>query len=767
MNSTETNRATGQWHPTACILCSLNCGLEVQLGGADGRHIERIRGDRAHPGSQGYTCEKPQRLDYYQNAADRLTAPLRRRADGTFEAIDWNTAIAEIAEKFLAVKEQHGGEAILYYGGGGQGNHLGGSYADSTLKALGNKFRSNALAQEKTGEFWVQGRMMGTGIHGDFEHCEVAVFVGKNPWQSHGFARARVTLKEIAKDPNRSLIVIDPRRSETAEMADCHLAIKPGADAWCLAALAAILVEENLIAREWLAEHATGLENVEPAFAGISVADYAEVCGVPEEQLRAAARRIANASSVSVMEDLGMQMSVHSTLGSYLQRLIWLLTGNFGRQGTNYAFAPLIGLTSMSKGAGISRDGEKPEKRSPVTGARIISGLIPCNVIPEEILTDHPKRYRAMLVESGNPIHSLADSQRMRQALSSLELLVVIDVAMTETARLAHYVLPAPSQFEKHEATYFNLEFPKNTFHLRRPLFESSPGVLPEPEIHARLVEALGALTPDDYAPLKAAAKKGRGAFAKAFFAAMTTNPLIAKYAPVVLYRTLGPTLSNGAASAAILWAASHLFVQANPASAAGAGFNGDAFAAGEKLFDAILSSPSGVVFSADEYEDSWKRVRLPGGKINLEIPELLAELPKLTTEPLRQDPDYPFVLSAGERRSETTNTIIRNPDWRKKSRNGALRINPLDAESLGLADDDPARLLTRRGSAEVVIETSETMRRGHLSLPNGLGLDYDAGDGVTLRVGVSVNELTASEDRDFLAGTPWHKHVPARLERL
>jgi formate dehydrogenase len=234
------------------------------------------------------------------------------------------------------------------------------------------------------------------------------------------------------------------------------------------------------------------------------------------------------------MEDLGMQMSVHSTLGSYLQRLIWVLTGNYGRQGTNNAFAPLIGLTSMSKGAGISKDGENPEKRSPVVGARVISGLIPCNVIPEEILTDHPKRYRAMLIESGNPVHSLADSRRMREAFSCLELLVVIDVAMTETARLAHYVLPAPSQYEKYEATYFNLEFPRNTFHLRRPLLEPTAGTLPEPEIHARLVEALGALTQDDYAPLKAAAQKGRGAYAQAFFAAMTTNPVIARYAPAV-----------------------------------------------------------------------------------------------------------------------------------------------------------------------------------------------------------------------------------------
>ena len=126
---------------------------------------------------------------------------------------------------------------------------------------------------------------------------------------------------------------------------------------------------------------------------------------------------------------------------------------------------------------------------------------MPANVVAEEILTDHPARYRAMLVESGNPAHSLADSQRMREALSSLEHLVVIDVAMTETARLAHYVLPVPSQYEKWEATFFNFDFPRNVFHLRRPLLEPLPGTLAEPEIHARLCEALGAFGEEDVAP--------------------------------------------------------------------------------------------------------------------------------------------------------------------------------------------------------------------------------------------------------------------------
>src|SRR5205807_8662414 len=248
------------WQSTACILCECNCGIEIRLGGEDGRRFERIRGDKAHPASKGYTCEKALRLDHYQNGrAGRILSPLRRRADGTFEEIDWDTAIAEVAARLAAVRDTYGGETILYYGGGGQGNHLGGFYGTATLRAFGAKFRSSAIAQEKTGEAWVNGLMLGTPVRGDFEHCEVAVFVGKNPWQSHSFPHARLTLRNIAKDPARSLIVIDPRRTETAELAEFHLQVRPGRDAWLLAALAAVLVEEGLTRPDWLAQHASGL----------------------------------------------------------------------------------------------------------------------------------------------------------------------------------------------------------------------------------------------------------------------------------------------------------------------------------------------------------------------------------------------------------------------------------------------------------------------------------------------------------------------------
>jgi anaerobic selenocysteine-containing dehydrogenase len=765
-----TESDTGDWKKTACILCAVNCGLEVQTSGS---RITRMRGDKANPVSQGYVCEKSQRMDHYQNGPDRIDSPLRRRADGSYEHIDWATALREIAAKLADIRARHGGESILFYGGGSQGNHLGGTYADSTLKALGVKYRSNALAQEKTGEAWVQGKMMGCGIHGDFEHCEVAVFVGKNPWQSHGFARSRTLLTAVRHDPARSLIVIDPRRSETAAMADIHLAVRPGTDAWCLAALAAILVQQNLLARDWLAEHTTGFDAIEPALRAIPVADYARRCGVDETLLRRVAERIARAKSVAMIEDLGVQMNRHSTLVSWLQRLVWLLAGHFARPGTNNAFVPLLGLSAFSKGEGDGssrRAGDSapsPWKRSPVTQSRIIMGLVPCNVIPEEILTDHPKRFCAMWIESANPAHSLADTQRMCEAIRALELSVVVDVAMTETARQADYVLPATSQFEKAEATFFNLEFPRNGFHLRHPLFEPRPGTLTEAEIHARLLEAMGELSERDYRFLRGAAKFGLTAFGLGFAWASKRNPRIARYASVVLYRTLGTQLRPQLAPAASLWGLAHLYVRRQPEAARRAGFGGSALAAGNALFQKIVDSPSGVIFAVSEYDDSWKAVRRPGHKIELAIPELLVELKSLDNELPALSREFPFVLSAGERRSDTSNTAVRDVSWHRKGAYGTLRIHPADAATLGCADGDWVRIVTTRGAAEAPVEVTDELQPGHVSLPNGQGLDVRCADGTVERHGVAVNELTDVKDRDPIAGTPWHKHVPVRIERL
>jgi formate dehydrogenase len=754
----RTSAADDPWHRTACILCSINCGLEVQA--ADG-HLTRIRGDKAHPASRGYTCEKPRTLDLYQNARDRLDTPMRRRSDGTYEPVDWDTAIREIAERFLAVASAHGGESIFYYGGGGQGNHLGGAHAAATRAALGATFSSNALAQEKTGEFWVDGRLFGRPrchTAPDLEHAEVAVFLGKNPWQSHGFPRARVILKEIAKDPGRTLVVIDPRRSETAEMADVHLAPRPGTDVWLLSALLAVVVEEDLYDHAFVDAHCTHAAKLFSVLASIDVARHCERCGVPEEAVRGLARRIGAAASVSIFEDLGIQQAPFSTLNSYLEKLVYLLTGNFARRGGMNLHTRIGGLGG---GGGHGRT-------SPVTGSPVITGLIPANVIPDEILTDHPRRFRAMLIESANPVHSLADSARMREALRALDCVVVIDVAMTETAREADYVLPAASQLEKWESTFFTLEFPHNVFHLRAPVFEPRPGTLPEPEIHRRLVRALGALDAVDLSPLTQAAAEGLDAYAAAFLAWTAEHPTHRALSPIVLYETLGPHLPDGAAAAAVLWGAAQTCALAYPEAVRRAGFEGEGPALGNALFRAVLAHRSGVVFSVDEYEESLARVVHDDGRIDLWIPELIEELAGIDAgHGAAPDAEYPFVLSAGERRSTTANTIYRDPDWRRKDADGALRIHPEDAARLGLRDGDQARIRTRRGACVSAVEVSDRMQPGHVSLPNGLGLSYPDALGEHHVHGVAPNELTDSTARDWLAGTPWHKHVPARIEPL
>lgn len=742
---------TEEWHKSACILCECNCGIEIKL---DGRRFERIRGDKQHPESAGYTCEKALRLDHYQNGGHRLTSPLRRTPDGEYEEIDWDTAIAEISQRLTEVRDTHGGDKIFFYGGGGQGNHLGGVYNRALQAALGARYFSNALAQEKTGEMWVDGKLYGGHTKGDFEHAEVVMFIGKNPWQSHSMPRARPTLRALAKDPARTMIVVDPRRSETAAMADIHLQVKPGTDAWCLAAVLGVLVQEDLVDKQFITDHTSGADAVLAALAEVPVADYAARCGVDEELIRETARRFGTAASATTYEDLGVQQGPNSTLVSYLNKLIWLLTGNFGKPGTMFlhsSFAPIAG--GAAGGSGKSARG----RRTPVTDARIIAGLVPCNSIADEILTDHPDRFRAMWIDSANPAHSLADSKRFRDAMDALDLVVVVDVAFTETARRADYVLPPASQFEKWECTFFNAEFPRNTFQLRPPVLAPLPGTIGEPEIYALLLRALNVVPPELVAELTDAARAGRGEFTGAFFAKAGADPALLQLAPFVLYETLGATLPEGQRATAAVWGLAQLCALSYPDAVRRAGF-----ADGNALYDGIMAHPEGIDFTVDEWDDVWNYVRRPDRRFTVEIPELLSQLRALADAPPSWvTTEFPLVLSAGERRSFTANTILRDPHWRRRDAAGTLRISPQDAATIGLADGQTARVVTRGGAAEAVVEVSEMMQHGHISLPNGLGVDHPEHG----TAGVAPNDLTTVDLRDEFAGTPWHKHVPARVE--
>jgi anaerobic selenocysteine-containing dehydrogenase len=767
---------------TACILCSRNCGLRVEI--EDEARITSVRGDPAHPVSRGYVCQKAARLTYYQENADRLEHPLRREPDGSFVCVGWDEALADIASRLLAIRKQHGGRAFAFYGGGGQGNHLGAAYSRQLTKAMKSRFVYNALAQEKTGDFWVNGRLFGDQrchITEDVEHADVVLFIGTNPFQAHGIPNARDTLRDLKKDAARLMVVVDPRKTETARLADVHLQLRPGTDAFLIAAMLAIIVRDGLCNRDFLAERCVGFAEVESELGEIPIEAYVRHADVPLADVERVAHAFAKAQAACVRVDLGLQQSVHSTLNSYLEKLLFLITGHFGKRGGNNfhsLFLPILGHTD-------ERDERRNEPRTARNGMHPIAGLYPPNILPSEIDNDLEDRIRAVFVDSANPALTGANTGAYERAFAKLELLVVLDVAMTETARLAHYVLPAATQFEKWECSGFNLEFPDNAFQLRHPIFPPRAEALPEPEIYTRLLEAMGEI-PRGFPILERIAagepKATRHlAFLAAFGARLAVKPYLWTFAASIIYRTLGRALGNGRASKAVgetttprvppeaaapLLALAIDLARREPAAVRRAGHQGgNPFTLGVSLFEAILDRPEGVLVTRHEFADTWSFLRHHDRRIHLAIPEMLHALGALrdglvsTTAHSSHD----LVLLAGERRSYNANQIYRNPAWRKTDPDGAMRMHPDDASARGLAHGSRARCASDTGEIEVTIEIDEGLRPGMVTLPHGYGMRYGGGD----PVGPQINRLTGSEHCDPLARTPYHKNVPVSVRPI
>ena len=747
------------WHKSACNLCYVNCGIEVGVEGAgQSARIKRVRGDAANPKSRGYLCNKAQGIASYVHHKDRLSTPLRRRADGSHEAISWDTAISEIAARLRNIVTTHGPQALALYGGGGQGNHAGGAFATAFMRGLGSRHVFNALAQEKTGDFWVNGHLFGAqSCHTaeDIEHCDLLLVLGANPWLAHGFANARQQLNEIAKDPARKLIVVDPRRSETAEQADVHIAVRPGADAYLLAALLAMLVRQDLLDEDFLNQHTSGFDAVKASLLEVPIARFAAAADVPLASLQTVVEMIGQSKAMVVRAELGIQQGRHSTLNSYLEKLLFLITGNFGKRGTNVLHSWLQPLWGNGRG----------QRYAPL-GIEVIAGLLPPNVLADAIESPHPEHLRALWVDSSNPLNTAADTQRVLAALGKLDLLVAVDVAMTETAAVADYVLPASSQFEKCEYTLFSFEYPTNYFHVRRAVLPPLAGTLPEPEIYTRLARALDLLPPQAALDeLADRAALGHGAFGPGFEALLAAHPHSAALAPLVLYNTLGAVLPSGTAAAAPLWAAAQRLARTRPHSVRTALGIDESLAPqelGARLFDQIIASPSGTAFSVDD--SVWELLETADRKIHLAIPTLLAAIEALAPAEAEPDGAYPFVLSAGQRRAQNANQIFRAPDFRKRDPDGALFIHPEDLDGLGVAESAWLVVTSSRGELVVRAQADAGLRRGYVVLPHGYGQSYPGADGARHVCGPAINWLTDSAWRDPIAGTPYHKYVPVRL---
>ena len=740
------------WHKTGCILCTQNCGLEIQV---ENDRMVKVRPDKENPRSQGYACRKGLNVIYHQYPADRLTQPLKRKGSG-FEPISWDQAIAEIADKLKELVGRHGPRCLAYMGASSQGGHAEAGFGLTLLRAMGSQYFYSSAGQEFSGLFWVNGRMFGRQyyMNGPDEHrADMLVAWGWNGMESHQMPRAPLVLKGFSKDPERLLVVIDPRRSETAAIANIHLPVRPGSDALLIKAMIAIIVAEGWESKAYIKEHVAGWETIRPWFEKFDVRAALAVCELEYDQVHDLCRLMAT-RRWSFHPDLGIFMGRHSTLNSYLMNVLGAACGIFGVPGGN-----IIPGMVMPMGFHADERDAKTWRTLATNLPPAAAGSFPPGAMPEEILSDHPERLRAVLVSACNPLRSYPDTTAFEKAFGSLDLLVVNDIVMSETARLAHYVLPCRTFYESWDTTFFPLTCPEVFMQLRRPIVPPPPDCLEASQIFARLADRLGLIPaiPDD---LRAAAAGDRMAFGVKLMTWAAQEPKAFKAMPFVLAQTLGRAWDSAAKAA--LWGMLMTAPGTFRENAARAGF-APGPDVGDRVFQALLDTPQGLWVGKIDLDENLKLLRTPSGKIEVLIPELADEARTLEAAAedgaLRLPADYPLILHAGRHTRHNMNTLMRNPAWNEGRRACTVAVHADDAKALGLTDGQRVKVTTEAGSETGELEVSDQVRPGTVLIPHGFGLQY----GETV-YGINVNRLTKNTHRDPI-GTPLHRFVPCRIE--
>jgi anaerobic selenocysteine-containing dehydrogenase len=757
--------------PTVCVLCSHNCGLRVDV--EDGR-ITTIVADEDNPITRGYVCNKAFTIAHYNEHDQRVTQPLKKQGDALVP-VSWDNAITEIGTKLRAIIDRHGPRAVGLVGVGGQGNHLDAAYALGWLRSTGSQRWFNAFAQEKTQhclvDQWMFEASPAAFLHPDAEHTRYLLVLGTNPRISNrGHAPTR-TLKAFRKDPNITVAVADPRETETTRGADIHLQVRPGSDCFLMLALGASMVKHDLYDRRFVGDRCSGFDELRRTLEAIDIDAMGRRCGIDSETIHRVAGGFASAPTASILSDLGIEQTPFSTLNAYLIRMLLVLTGNLGRSGGNVFYETI----NPPDPRGLAKAETDRALVSGIPAIRALGsyGMFSPSLLPEEVLCDEPERLRAIIVEGSNPLLSFSDTAKWREAFAKLELVVVIDPAMTETARAADYVLPTPTGYEKWEVSTFPKAFPEIHTQVRPPVVPGPEQALPEAEIYARICEAMDTFGPPPRA-LKLLARvahhpRGRHALTLAAVVAAKRSKRgrgVQNRVLYWLYTLLGPHLPSPALTAVwLLCVRNALSRRKAVLRTLGASFKySDPMALAEELWQRILDHPEGVELARlDPDANLDDNVRFDDGKIRILPAQMRAEIKRaLDSTPSTSD-DFPLVLSAGLRTRWTANTIHRDHGWRRgKGPHCRLSIHPDDAVSLGIEDGATVRLETPRGAAELPAAVDARMQVGFVAVPNGFGVR--SGNGAD---GINLNELTASDDRDPFTGCPHHKHVACRVSRL
>lgn len=765
--------------PTMCPLCSHTCGLRVDV---KDNQIVAVRGDETAPNTQGYTCNKAQAINLFAHHAQRVQHPMKRQADGSFQRISWDQAIAEIAAKLNGIRSKHPSRSIALTGIGGQGSHIAGFGSLPFMFAIKSPTMYTALAQEKTQHPMVWRHMFGVRsnvyMYSDEEHADYIISMGANPLISNRGRNATEVFRRLATDPQRKLVVIDPRVSEVAKRADRHIAIQPGRDVYFLMGMAAVIVQEQLHNKAFVSQYVKDYAAFAEPFRHIDAKQMADWCGVSQDDLLATAREFAASQRGTINYDTGLEHSFQSTLTSYLIHSLLVITGHVCKpEGGGSAFLEQFGFRVP--------DMVKPAKTL-VSGVEAVQcllpiGVFPPNTMPEDIETSHPARIRALIVDGANPLVSYADSNAFRGAFKKLELLVVIEPSMTETARVADYVLPARPSFEKWNYSMFPHE--EVTPQLVPPILKPQGEALPEVEIYQRLARAMG-LVPKvpklvSWLSRYAVHPRWHGVGAPLYMAAVGMSAavrgggILAIAGRIVhtMYDSLGQHLPAPDATMVWLLCLNQALFRKKVLHVAMPETRGmhNPFKLSHYLFKKMLAHPEGVLvgpIEAMRASNLTDNLLHPDRKIHLPHRQWLQHISQLAKEAPRTDADYPLMLNGGMRTGWNANTILRDPSWRKgKGPHCPIIISPADAARLSLKNGDMVRLETRRGHVDGPVRIDQGTMTGHLHIPNGFGLEYpDPQTGELVRHGIRINELTDIAERDPYTAIPYLKRTACRL---
>jgi anaerobic selenocysteine-containing dehydrogenase len=725
-----------------CPLCEATCGLEITTSNGD---VTAVRGDAEDVFSHGFLCPKGVALKALHDDPDRLRTPVRRTRGGDFEPVGWDEAFAEIDERLRPILGSGGRNAVGVYIGNPAAHHLAPVlYGRVFLKALGSRNIFSASTVDQYPKQFSAGLMFGTGFSvpvPDVDRTDHLMILGANPLASNGSLLTAPDMRgrlRAIRARGGKIVVIDPRRSRTAEEADEHHFIRPGTDAHLLAGIAHVLVDEDLSDPGPLAEHCAGLEDVRALVAEFAPEAVAPACGIEAGEIRRMARELAGAPSAAVYGRIGTCTQEYGSLASWLVDVVNVLSGNLDRPGGAMFARPAAGSSNTTGEPGRGRGIRFGRWQSRVRGMNEVFGELPVACLAEEIETPGEGQIRAMITVAGNPTVSTPNAGRLARAFESLEFMVSLDIYVNETTRHANLILPAPSPLHRshYDLALYNFAA-RNVANYSPPVFPLDDGTPDEWETLLRLTAIVAGQGPD-----------------------ADVDALDRMVAEGLLQRDLSTPGSRlaGRDAGELLEELSarrgpdrllDLLLRAGPY---------------ELTLDDLEAAPHGIDLGALEPRIP-EVLRTPSGKIELAPEPLVADVARLR-ESLSRHANGEVVL-IGRRQLRSNNSWMHNlPKLVSGPERCTLHVHPDTAAAHGLADGGTARVRSRAGEVEVLVEVTDAIMPGVVSIPHGWGHDTDGAELSVARehAGVNSNLLADEQLVEPLTGNAVLNGIPVEL---